>query len=305
MTESSELQYRPFDFRHPDRVSKDLERSLHTLHDNFARNLSTALSGYLRLLVQARVAGMRQITYGEFIEQLPSYTVLGVVGMDEAHGNVVFEMPPNLVFTMIDRLMGGEGHPLDPLRELTAVEQNITSDIFRKVLGIWGAMWSELWGKAGAINPTLEKLEMVPQMVQVVAESEVSVSIGIEIRIRKYCETLNICLPFLVVEPVIARAGYGHRARAGATSSAAASVPFVRRLKTAPLMLEALLGRTQISLSRLRQLQPGDVLLLDRGPEDTVEVWSRNQLILRGTAGIRRGSRAVAVGQMVEPPRRV
>jgi flagellar motor switch protein FliM len=37
-----------YNFRRPDRISKEQLRSLHFLHDRFAHNVSTSLSAFLR-----------------------------------------------------------------------------------------------------------------------------------------------------------------------------------------------------------------------------------------------------------------
>ena len=39
-----------YNFRRPDRVSKEQLRSLHFLHDRFAKNISTSLSAFLRAM---------------------------------------------------------------------------------------------------------------------------------------------------------------------------------------------------------------------------------------------------------------
>ena len=63
-----------YDFKRPERVSKDQMRALEALHEGFGRNLGAALSGYLRTIIEVSVAHIEQLTYSEFIHSLPNPT---------------------------------------------------------------------------------------------------------------------------------------------------------------------------------------------------------------------------------------
>ena len=281
----------PYDFRHPNRVSKELERSLNTLHDSFARSLATSLSGYLRVLVEARVKSLTQLTYGEFLESLPNPTAMAPVALAPAEGGVVFEISPRLIFQMIDRLMGGEGDPIDPVRELTAIEKNVAVRIFQRIL----SLWTEMWGNVTPVEAELQGLETVPQMVQVVAPSELTIVVSVEVRLRENAELLTICLPFMVVEPLLTKIASAPGYATGTRRAASAPAQVARQVQRAQVMVTAYLGRTRISLAQLVGLRAGDLLLLNQGPGDAVEIWVQGRPVFLGTAGSRRGSRAVSV----------
>ena len=63
-----------YNFRRPDRVSKEQIRSLHFLHDRFARNVATSLSAYLRSVTDVTIVSVEQFTYSEFLMSLPDPT---------------------------------------------------------------------------------------------------------------------------------------------------------------------------------------------------------------------------------------
>ena len=50
-----------YNFRRPDRVSKEQIRSLHFLHDRFARNVVTSLSAYLRAVTEVSIVVGRAV----------------------------------------------------------------------------------------------------------------------------------------------------------------------------------------------------------------------------------------------------
>ena len=62
----------PFDFRRPDRIAKSQLRAIHLLHEAFARNLASSLAAYLRSYLTVNLISVEQLSYGEFLEGLPS-----------------------------------------------------------------------------------------------------------------------------------------------------------------------------------------------------------------------------------------
>jgi flagellar motor switch protein FliM len=48
------VEIKEYDFKRPERISKDQMRALQTLHETFARNFGASLSGFLRTIVEIR-----------------------------------------------------------------------------------------------------------------------------------------------------------------------------------------------------------------------------------------------------------
>src|ERR1700734_2431786 len=74
--EDPALHAEPYDFRRPDRIAKDQLRSIHMLHENFARSLASRLSAYLRAYVAVNLVSVEQLSFVEFSQALPSPTCL-------------------------------------------------------------------------------------------------------------------------------------------------------------------------------------------------------------------------------------
>src|SRR5437868_8811688 len=70
-----------YNFRHPDRVSKDQIRSLHFLHDRFARNATASLSAFLRTTTELSIVSVEQFAYSEFLLSLPDPTAFYAIAM--------------------------------------------------------------------------------------------------------------------------------------------------------------------------------------------------------------------------------
>ena len=125
ISETEERKVKIYDFRRPDKFSKDQLRAIQMIHDSFARQLTTSLSTLVRSMVSAEVASVDQMAYDEFIRSLVQPTVIGVLEMYPLSGNAVLEMNPHLVFSIIDRMLGGKGEPLRKPRDLTDIERTV------------------------------------------------------------------------------------------------------------------------------------------------------------------------------------
>ena len=112
-----------YDFKRPDKFSKEQIRTVQIMHETFARLTTTSLSAQLRSLVHVHVATVDQLTYEEFIRSIPTPTTLAVINMDPLKGNAVLEIDPAITFSMIDRLFGGTGAVTgNKSRDLTDIE---------------------------------------------------------------------------------------------------------------------------------------------------------------------------------------
>src|SRR5689334_3622067 len=107
-----------YNFKRPDRISKNQLRSLHFIHDRFARNFSSSVSAYLRTVVEVTLDDTSQISYGEFLSQASDPTCYAPIGLKPLDGSAAVELDPEIVFPMIDRLLGGEGRPMQTARPM-------------------------------------------------------------------------------------------------------------------------------------------------------------------------------------------
>src|SRR5262245_11118178 len=83
-----------YNFRHPDRVTKDQIRSLHFLHDRFARNATASLSAFLRTTTELTIVSVEQFPYSEFLLALPDPTAFYALSMSKADALAALELNP-------------------------------------------------------------------------------------------------------------------------------------------------------------------------------------------------------------------
>jgi flagellar motor switch protein FliM len=196
----SERQVKTYDFKRPDKFSRDQIRTLSMIHETFARLTTTGLSAELQTMCHISVQEVDQLTYEEFIRSLPDPLIISVIAMDGLRGNAVLAIDPALYFTMIDRSFGGPGKPVPGLvREVTEIEMGLLEGIVVKMLGNLRECWSNIIDT----KPRLGRVEVNPQFAQVVPPSDMVVLVELKTIINGVEGMMNLCLPYITIEPVI------------------------------------------------------------------------------------------------------
>jgi flagellar motor switch protein FliM len=266
-----------YDFRRPDRVSKDEIRSLHFIHDRFARNLAISLSAYPRAATDVTIVSVEQCAYGEFLMSLPDVTAYYALSLGIGDLVGALELNPSVAFTMLDRMLGGNGTAPAPDRALTEIEQNVVDAGVKLVLKTLTEIWTSIVDHA---DFKIQARETRPQMLQVAAPNDVVILIAFDIRVGLHRGLLNLCVPASFVELAggnltktwnrVRRAPTGDDERRLATTLSRMPLPVSARLETTMPAYE------------LVELKAGDILSLGQSAKLPVEVFVGSKPKFRG-----------------------
>ncbi len=263
-----------YDFRRPDRVSKEQIRSIRNLHDKFARNFSSSLSNFLRTITDINLVSVDQMTYGEFLMSLPDPTNFNIISMIPLDGSAVLEINPSLVFPIVDKLLGGPGLPMYKVRELTALEQHIMESVIYLLLKELEDTWKQVIPN---IKFRKEITENSPQVVQIVAQNEVVVLVVFEVKFAEVSGMINLCLPAVVLEPILGKIS-SQDWLVGAKK--AKSTDYVDRILeillevNIPLRLE--IGPTFLTVGDILDLVSGDTIVFEHKADEDVILKANN-----------------------------
>lgn len=288
-----------YDFKRPERVSKDQMRALQSIHEGFARNFGASLSAFLRTIVETRVATAEQLTYSEFIHSLPSPTCFNLLSASNLNGQLCLELSPLIVYPIVDRLLGGANTEIFiPQRPLTTIEQRLVNRIIDRAL----VNLAEAWSETVEVKFEIVGTESNPHLVQIVAPNEVVVVIGFEIKIGARAGTMSICLPFNVIEPVIGKlATQSWRVYSRGASTQDQVRHVTRNLRHAEVEVRAYLGQASMKVRELLSLAPGDIIQLDKlvDRDFVLQIEGRNKFA--GRVGQLRTFRAMQITRRARP----
>jgi flagellar motor switch protein FliM len=285
-----EAEIRPYDFKRPERVSKDQMRALENLHEGFSRNFGAALSGFLRTIMEVKVASIEQMTFSEFTHSLPNPTCFNLLSAEPLEGNICLEISPLIIYPVIDRLLGGSNADLFiPQRPLTAIELRLVHKILARAM----PALQEAWANVIPIKFALTETESNPQLVQIVPPNEVVVVVGFELKMGGRAGTMSLCIPYNVIEPVVEKlSNQSWAAYKQNNKGAQLRSRITHHLDTAKLTVTAVLANTTIKLSELANLQEGDILMTEKPASSplTLKVEGKTKYI--GYLGQYKGNRA-------------
>lgn len=292
-----------YDFKRPERVSKDQMRALHTLHESFARNFGAGLSGFMRMIVEVKVASCEQITYGEFVAALPNPTSFHLLEAEPLQGRICLELSPLIIFPIIDRLLGGNNEELYvPARPLTAIEIRLVSKITERATNAMRDAWDDV----AKLNFRTVETESNPQLVQIVPPNEVAVVVGFEIRMPNRAGTMHLCIPYKVIEPVMEKLNsqsWFASGRGAAQNGYSDQISGL--LAGAPVDISGVLAETSIHLRDLLTLEPGDILTTEKPAGDPILFCVGGQKKFLAHIGQHKGARALRVIRAITAADRV
>jgi flagellar motor switch protein FliM len=294
---------RVYDFKRPERVSKDQIRALEAIHEAFARNFGASLSAFLRTIIEVRVATVEQLTYSEFIHSLPNPTCFNLLSAPPLEGQMCMEISPLIIYPVIDRLLGGSNNDLFiPQRPLTGIEWRLVGKMTDRAVQNLNEAWSNLVEVEFDVPAT----ESNPHLVQIVAPNEVVVVIGFELKMGPRAGTMSLCIPFNVVEPVmgkLAAQSWLTSKRKGASTEQLDKIQ--HNIAGATVELKAYLAETTIALRDLMSLQPGDLLMTEKLANDEIKILVEGRCKYAGRLGQFRNNRAVRITRQTGPDERL
>jgi flagellar motor switch protein FliM len=248
-----------YDFKRPDKFSKEQIRTISMMHDTFARLTTTVLSAQLRSMIHVHVASVDQLTYEEFIRSIPTPTTLAIINMDPLKGNAILEIDPAVTFSIIDRLFGGTGEGTKSQHELTDIESAVMEGIIVKILG----NMREAWAQVIDLRPRLGQIDTNPQFAQIVPPSDMVVLVTLETKVNDVEGMINFCIPYLTIEPIIGKLStqfWFSTVHRGTTSE---NLNVLKdKLSTVDINVVAEIGKINIPIREVLSLQVGDMVRL-------------------------------------------
>ncbi len=270
MKKTNEVQVKEYDFARPSKFSKEHLRTLEIIYDNYGRLLSTNLPIYLRKNIQVEVMNSEAVTYMEFSNALSNPVLLGIIDFEPLKGNIIMEMATKLGYAIIDRMLGGEGEPLEKTREFSEIELLIIERVMTSCV----ELMREPWENVLDVNPRLQRIETNPQFAQIIQPSEMIAIVTINIKIGDVEGLINLCLPYLTLEPVMDKLNtkfwYSNMQDSDGETY---SDDIETLISKAMVPVTTVLGHSSINVSDFMSIQPGDIIRLDTKVDDELDVY--------------------------------
>lgn len=260
-----------YDFNRPDKFSKEQTKTVHMIHEVFARHVSNYLTSILHLPAHVAIASVDQLAYEEFIRATYKSTTMVVVDMEPLKGMAILEIDPRITAFILEHLMGSNNKTVaQPKadRELTEIETSVMEGTIVRIL----AGLRESWNTIVDLRPRLVRIESNPQFAQIVPNNEMCFFVTLETRIEEVEGFINFCIPFVTIESIIPKLSTQFIMNSSPKGVLPENIARIReRLSTADIQLAAVIGSVNISMREVVNLKVEDIIKLHNvGPKDPI-----------------------------------
>ena len=293
----SEKRLNLYDFKRPDRVSKDQMRILENLYESYARQYSNTLTNYLRTLVEIKIASIEQFTYQEYLMWISNPSCIHLFRMEPIEYTSIFEINPSLVFLIIDRLFGGFGKPFTSNNELTPIVQNVIRNIVSRGLDDLANSWEHM----GDFTPKITNFETNPMFIQIAPPNETVILITFEVQISKDMGMMSICFPHKVIEKLFSYITSESWIITKVQTTAKTRKIMEDEIQDLHVPISVLIGQTALTVRDLLQLEKDDILCLDKQKDEDLIIQIGGKSKMTGKSGIIGRKKAIKITEIIEP----
>ncbi len=261
--------YKLYNFRRPDKFSKDHLRALQDVHREFSRQISLVLTAYLRMHIEIDVVSTDQLTYDEFMRSMPSPITIGIFELNPLPGQILLGISFEVLSCIVDRMLGGVGLSENRQRELTDIEESLAKKVIERTVKTLESAWSSII----PVQAEVIGLDNSYQMIQVATSGEIVALITFEVQIAgKYFGLISLCFPYPVLETVLGHLSTQHIFQTkGIVATTEERKKMIEKLNTSKVDLSVLFGSCNITLEDFLDVKEGDIIKLDnKTTEDLV-----------------------------------
>ena len=269
-SDSEHKSYKLYNFRRPDKFSKDNLRALRNIHREFSKAISLVLSGYLRMRVEIEIVSVDQLTYEEFVRSMPSPISVGVFEFEPLSGQVLLGISFEVISCIVNRMLGGVGNIENQTRELTDIEKALA----KKVINIIIKSLEDSWNTIIPVTGKFISLDDNYQSIQVATAGEIVALLTFEVQISgKHFGLFSLCFPYPVLETVLGHLSTQHIFQTkGLVASNDERLKMISKINTSNVDLRVQFGQCSITLDDFLQLSEGDIIKLDNKVQDDLIV---------------------------------
>lgn len=281
-----------YDFKHPNRVSKDQIRTLESMHDNFAGHFGSSLSTMLRSIVDVDLVSVDQITYSEFIMSLVTPSSTYTFAAPPLAGVCLVDFNPTLTFSLIDRIFGGHGKILETERELTGIERTVMGRLVSKLYNDLTVAWENIV----KLEVAQVSFETNPQFIQIVPPGETVVVVSFQVKLFQSTGLLTLCYPYVSIEPIITKLSAQNWIDATKKKNQVFDRETnVKNMLTIPIEISAQLLSVDVKMRDFLTMKTGDVIRSGREIDEPAEIMVNRRRKFLARPGLSGHKRAVQI----------
>src|SRR5271165_5060382 len=243
-----------WDIRQAGQIGREHLRAINQLHENFARSLTTAVGGYLRIVFDVSLVSAEHLTYREFLDRVPEKTYLASIDLDPVDATAVLQLDLAIAFPIIDVMLGGEGKNSEITRDVTEIEAQVLEGVVRIMCRELQNNWQAI-----ALEFNFGSRQQILQNQRLMPPEEKNLCLSFEIKMSDTRGTLNLAIPAVVSNALLRKisADFSYQRP---RSPIEARYQLQKKLLNCVFPVEVSMPDLHVPLRKLTELAPGDVI---------------------------------------------
>ena len=284
-----------YDFRRPNRISKNQIRFLQNIHETFSEVFGYYLVSKLQTIVSVDLTAVDQLFYSEFILSVNSPGCLYIFDIDGTEGSGILEVSPNLALNLVERMLGGSAETQQKARSITPIEQAVLRNLIEHLF----SDLSNAWDVIGGMKFKRNRMESEADFVQIAPASEIVIVLSFDVHIGQNSYSMTLCYPTFSLEDKLNKLNVQTMAsssiNSNKTKNTNSALNIKKQMEKTVLPISVELGQTSITVADLLKLEVGDLIMSTRRISEDVEISISGQKKLTGKIGNVEGKKAVKV----------
>ena len=288
----------PFDFRLPNRISKNQLRTIRNINENFAEMFSSFLMSKLQSIVTCNVTSVDQIYYSEYVLSVSNPACLFTFDINHTDIKGILEFSSEFALTLVDRLLGGNGKGTKGTQAITPIEQKVLEVVILKILKDLGKAWQII----GDYDFKIDKFEPDIDFVQITSQSESVLLVTFEVHIGEETYMLNLCFATYAFDTILSKLTSQNLSsiRPIKYQGTTAQNIVTEHLKKTELSLEVEFGTSYITFNQMMKLKIGDVIKMNKKIGEEIKVSVEKKHMFNGVSGVVNNHKAVKITKRVD-----
>lgn len=264
-------------------VSYERLPMLEIVFDRLVRLMTTSLRNFTSDNVEVSLDRITSVRFGDYMNSIPLPAVLSVFKAEEWENFGLAMVDSNLIYSMIDVLLGGrrgqtqlkiEGRPY------TTIETNLVKRLVEVVLSDAEQAFRPL----SPVTFTIDRLETNPRFAAISRPANAAILVRLRIDMEDRGGNIELLLPYATIEPirnVLLQMFMGEKFGRDPIWEG----HFATEVAQAEISVDAVLYEADIPLKELMKLKVGDTLPLDIRSDALVSVRCGNVTLTEGRMG--------------------
>lgn len=297
--QSNDKKVKNYDFKMPKKFTKEQLKVIDSIFENYARVLSSYLTGLMRIYCRVEVMQIEEQRYHEFNNALPDYVMMSLVNMgihdeDVMETNCILQLSNPITLTMIDRLMGGNGSISEVNRDFTEIEITLMSKVLERMAQSLKGPWCQYID----MDPVMTAVETNSRVMQSIPPDEVIILVSLEIEIKDVKNIMTFCVPAMNLESIMGK--FGDRwarttKRQDPRKENERKEAIMGALKDSNIEVRAVMCETQVDLYDILTLQVDDIIPLNVPITRNIDVKIGGSVWYDGKLGVTNNRKAIKI----------